>query len=232
MKGTVVINGHLNSGSFKEPADMMVEAGKRHDVKFDVKHNTELTVPIGDSDAFAEILGGTDFIVFWDKDVKVAKNLEVCGYPVINCSECIRVCDDKSLTYLTLAEYGIPTIKTVISPLTFGYPYGDWVMGLKKQMAYPMVVKDCFGSFGEQVRLVENDDQLMKESGDDVPKVFQEYIECGAEDLRLQVVGSRVVAAVKRKAANGDFRANSSHGGIMEAYEPTDEERQLALDAA
>jgi len=41
-----------------------------------------------------------------------------------------------------------------------------------------------------------------------------------------------VVAAVIRTAARGDFRANASNGGIMEKYEPTEEEVQLAVEAA
>jgi len=48
----------------------------------------------------------------------------------------------------------------------------------------------------------------------------------------LEVVGERVVAAVKRKAAEGDFRANASNGGTMTEYVPTEEEAILAIDAA
>ena len=93
-------------------------------------------------------------------------------------------------------------------------------------------MKDCFGSFGEQVRLVRNDDELSAEGRSSVPKIFQEYIECGSQDLRLQVVGEEVVAAVRRKAVDGDFRANASHGGTMFPYSPTEEEIDIALDSA
>jgi len=164
MRGAVVINGHLSTGSFREPADTIVQAGSRADIPMEVFHNTELTVPIGDEEAFRKKLGDCDFIVFWDKDVKLAKNLEVCGYPVFNCSECIRVCDDKSLTHLTLADYGIPSIRTLASPMTFGQPLGDWVRTAEDIIGYPMVVKDCFGSFGEQVRLIVDETDLMNES--------------------------------------------------------------------
>lgn len=232
MRGAVVINGHLRTDSFREPADMMVQAGSRADIPIEVFHNTDLTIPIGDEEGFQKKLGDCDFIVFWDKDVKLAKNLEVCGYPVFNCSECIRVCDDKSLTHLTLADYCIPSIRTLASPMTFGQPLGDWVKTAEDILGYPMVVKDCFGSFGEQVRLVVDEIDLMDESSDATPKIFQEYIECGAEDIRIEVVGDRVVAAVKRKAADGDFRANASNGGTMIKYVPTEEEAAFAIDAA
>ena len=62
--------------------------------------------------------------------------------------------------------------------------------------------------------------------------IFQQYIECGNTDLRLQVVGGKVVAAVKRRSLNGDFRANATLGGIMEKYLPTNEEISIAVEAA
>lgn len=232
MKGAIVINGYLDGKKFREPAEMLTEAGERHGVPMKTFLNSNLSVPIGDSDAFAERLGDIDFIIFWDKDVKLARNLEVCGYPVINCSEAIRICDDKALTHLTLAEYGIPSIKTVASPMSFGYPYQDLLPDIVDQIGFPMVVKDCFGSFGQQVHLVRTMEELHKHAEGTVPKIFQEYIECDGRDIRVEVVGEKVVAAVMRTAAYGDFRSNATIGGIMEKYEPSEEEAQLAIEAA
>ncbi len=232
MKGAIVINGYLDGKKFREPAEMLTEAGERHGVPMETFLNSNLSVPIGDSDAFAERLGNIDFIIFWDKDVKLARNLEVCSYPVINCSEAIRICDDKALTHLTLAEYGIPSIKTVASPMLFGYPYQDLLPDIVDQIGFPMVVKDCFGSFGQQVHMVRTMEELHEHAEGTVPKIFQEYIECDGRDIRIEVVGEKVVAAVMRTAAYGDFRSNATIGGIMEKYEPSEEEAQLAIEAA
>lgn len=232
MKGAVVINGYLDGISFREPADMLVAAGARQDMPIEVFTNSELISPIGDTDALSERLGEQDFILFWDKDVRLAKNLEVCGFPVINCSEAIRICDDKSLTHLVLADYGIPSIRTVAGPMTFGKSFEDAAEGIADQIGFPMVVKDCFGSFGEQVRLVKDMAGLLRESMDGTPKIFQEFIDCGCKDIRIEVIGERAVAAVTRTAPAGDFRANASNGGTMERYTPTQEESQLAVDAA
>ena len=117
MRGAIVISGFLDSHKFREPAEMITEACGRHGIGMRTFRNTDLTVPVGDSDVMADRLGDVDFIVFWDKDIGLAKNLEVCGYPVFNCSECIRLCDDKSLTHMTLADYGIPSIGTVVAPM-------------------------------------------------------------------------------------------------------------------
>src|SRR5699024_8031459 len=66
----------------------------------------------------------------------------------------------------------------------------------------------------------------------DRPFMFQELITSSyGKDIRLQVVGDKVVAAMKRTAKN-DFRANVTSGGTMEPYKPTLEETQLAMNAS
>ena len=232
MNGAVVINGYLKGSSFEEPADMIIAAAERRNIGIRRFYNSELSFPIGDTELMAKTLHDVDFVVFWDKDVNLAKNLEVCDMPVFNCSECIRLCDDKSLTHLVLADWGVPSIKTLASPMTFGNRYDDWIDKVMVTFQYPFVAKDCFGSFGQQVRIVRDRADLEKELSSPIPKIFQEYIECNGEDQRLEVVGNKVVAAVKRKAPEGDFRSNVSNGGTMSKYEPTEQEKLLAIDAA
>ena len=232
MDGAIIINGYLLDSSFREPADMITAAAEKAGIGMKTFRNNDFTVPIGDSDSLGRILGDVDFVIFWDKDVLLAKNLEVCDIPVFNCSECIRVCDDKALTHLTLADCDIPSIRTVASPMAFGNSceaLADSIMGA---FGFPFVVKDCAGSFGKQVRLVKDRADLEKELRDPKPKIFQDYIECGGQDIRVEVVGGRVVASVKRQAPVGDFRSNASNGGTMSPYKPTEEEAELAILAA
>ncbi len=232
MNGAIVINGYLRGAKFDEPAAMMAAAAQRHGIGFKTLLNSDLSAPIGDGEALEKILGDTDFVVLWDKDVKLAMNLELWGMPVFNCAECIRLCDDKALTHLTLEECDIPTIRTFFSPMTFGMPFTDISERIIDQIGFPMVVKDCFGSFGQQVRLVNSAMELSQYLDGAVPRIFQEYIECGSEDIRIEVVGGKAVASVRRTAPDGDFRANATLGGTMLPYTPTDEERDLALEAA
>ena len=232
MDGAIVINGYLDGESFREPAEMISESARDLGIGMTTLMNTDLAFPVGDSEALRKRLGDVDFVIFWDKDVMLAKNIELCDIPVFNCSECIRICDDKSLTHTVLEEWGIPSIRTVVSPMSFGRPIGDWVRSVKEYIGYPMVVKDCFGSFGQQVRMVSGDEDLLKEAELATPRIFQEYIDCSGEDLRLEVVGGSVVAAVKRRAKEGDFRSNASNGGMMSPYTPTEQEAMLAVEAA
>ena len=63
--------------------------------------------------------------------------------------------------------------------------------------------------------------------------LIQEYIaECKGADIRAFVVGNQVIAAMRRRAQNGDFRSNLHQGGKAEKIELTDEQKNTALIAA
>lgn len=176
-----------------------------------------------------------DFILFWDKDIRLASYLEQLGYPVFNSSEAIAICDDKSLTHMCLHKAGIPMPRTILAPMTFaniGYNNLDFLQRVIVQLGFPMVVKECFGSFGMQVYLAHNEEELIeiisKIGGK--PFLFQEYIECSSgKDIRIHVVGDQIITSMYRYSENGDFRANITNGGKMKPYEPSEEEKSLAI---
>jgi len=63
--------------------------------------------------------------------------------------------------------------------------------------------------------------------------LVQEFIkEAQGEDIRAFVVGDKVIAAMRRKAAKGEFRANIHRGGKSEKIELTDAETETALLAS
>jgi RimK family alpha-L-glutamate ligase len=69
----------------------------------------------------------------------------------------------------------------------------------------------------------------------DTPKILlvQEYVDTKpGEDLRVFVIGGKVIGAMKRHAPDGDFRANISAGGYGEPFEVSSEFDYLAREAA
>jgi len=63
--------------------------------------------------------------------------------------------------------------------------------------------------------------------------LVQEFIkEAGGTDIRCFVVGGKVVASMKRKGAEGDFRSNLHRGGSATRIRITPEERSTAVRAA
>jgi RimK family alpha-L-glutamate ligase len=59
----------------------------------------------------------------------------------------------------------------------------------------------------------------------------QRAIDSGGRDVRLFVVGGRVVGAIERTAPPGDWRTNVARGGIARAIEPSRECQDYALTA-
>lgn len=233
MIGYLITNGFLNTQKFSQIHLWLMEAAKKHGIDLIPKTNDEIVVMSGDVNNTD--LDKCDFILFWDKDIRLAKYLELKGHLLFNSAHGIEICDDKSLTHLCLQEHGIKMPKTIIAPMTFtniGYMNLDFLDRVVHELSFPMVLKECYGSFGQQVYLIHTINELKNKviSLQGKPMLFQEFIKSSAgKDLRLQVVGSQVVATMYRYSENGDFRANVSNGGKMKPYEPTKEQRELAI---
>ena len=234
LRGWLVVNGFLYTGKFTELTDMLVAAAERKEICLEVRSNAEIYTGIFELDP---TVSRPDFVLFWDKDVILARYLELSGIPVYNSSRSIEVCDDKRKTYLSLLEAGIPIPKTISGPMTYenvGFPSLDFVGSLEDGLGYPLIVKEAFGSFGEQVYMAENREDLERilKAIERKPFLLQQYISSSrGQDVRLQVVGDQVVAAMRRYSDN-DFRANITSGGHMEGYEPEEAACHLAVRAA
>ncbi len=238
MNGWLITNAFLHSNKFSEINLWLMEAAKKHGIELTHKTNDEVLVRLDEEFGKAKKIQNKnkpDFVLFWDKDVRLAHYLELLGFNVFNNSRAIALRDDKSLTHLTLQNEGILMPRTIIAPMTFaniGYTNLDFLNSVENTLGYPLVVKECFGSFGMQVYLVKNKEELkdrMNEIGIK-PVIFQEFINHSrGRDIRLQVVGNQVVASMYRYSDNGDFRANITSGGKMKPYEPTKEQVELAI---
>jgi len=69
--------------------------------------------------------------------------------------------------------------------------------------------------------------------GANVNILVQEFIkEAGSTDIRALVVGGKVIAAMKRTGAEGEFRSNLHRGGSANSIKITPEERSTAVRAA
>ncbi|MCY0902766.1 MAG: RimK family alpha-L-glutamate ligase [Firmicutes bacterium] len=178
-----------------------------------------------------------DFVLFWDKDPYLARQLERLGVPVFNSSQTIATCDDKGMTHLVLADHGIPMPRTILAPRTFKKAgildlaiYDD----IADVLGYPLVIKHSYGSYGNQVFLIADrvalQEKVLELAG--IPSLFQEYVASShGTDLRLQVVGGHVVAAMRRVSPN-DFRANIGQGATPHPHRPTKEQADIAVRAA
>ncbi len=174
-----------------------------------------------------------DKVLFWDKDTRLAFALEGCGARLYNRAAAVAACDDKSETHRVLALGGVPMPKTLLSPMTYTEVTAaiePFLAAAVKELGFPMVVKECYGSFGRQVHLAEDETQLRRLVYAMGPRAFvlQEFVAASAgDDTRLYVVGDTVAAAIRRHS-DTDFRANVELGGTATPHTPTEEEVELA----
>lgn len=222
MRGILVVNSFLCTPKFSELHSHISGAAEMLGIDFEILTNTDIALS----------LPKADFALFWDKDINAARRLERSGIPVFNSADSIMKCDDKARTYIELLG-DFPQAETIASPKTFfnnPAAFSDFVDEAADRLGLPLVFKECFGSFGEQVFLCRSKADIMKRITER-PFILQKYIgEFSGCDLRLEVVGDEVAAAVKRQNKS-DFRANAANGGTMEKYEPTEEQERTAVAA-
>ncbi|MCA9621160.1 MAG: RimK family alpha-L-glutamate ligase, partial [Myxococcales bacterium] len=162
----------------------------------------------------------------------VLRQFEVGGTYSVNESIAITRSRDKLRSMQLLSRRGVGLPVTA-----FGSSTQD-VDGLIEAVGGPpLIVKVTEGTQGMGVVLAET-----RKSAEAVIQAFQglnanflvqEYIkESAGTDLRCFVINDRVVAAMQRRAAEGDFRANVHRGGKVEKVRLTPEERQIAVRAA
>jgi ribosomal protein S6--L-glutamate ligase len=101
----------------------------------------------------------------------------------------------------------------------------------------PLVIKLLEGTQGIGVMLAETPSSaksiIEAFGGVEANILVQEFIkEAGGSDIRAFVIGGKVVAAMQRSGAPGEFRSNLHRGGSASAIKITPEERSTAVRAA
>ncbi len=232
MTGLLIVNHFLGSEKFADIYDRLRAAAEAHGVKLQLMTNRALLHAEGEP---LPLPFHPDFVLFWDKDVALARELEAAGLSVFNNAAAIEACDDKALMARKLRSFPMP--KTIVAPMTFaniGYTDLSFLDEVGEKLSFPLVIKECRGSFGRQVYLAKNREELydkVKSLGG-TPLIFQELIkESFGRDIRVNVVGGKVLCAMVRSSTNGDFRSNITLGGTAHSYSVNEDEAELAISA-
>lgn len=175
-----------------------------------------------------------DFCVFLDKDRYAAQILEG-RMRLFNSARAIELCDDKMLTHIALRGYPMPeTIPSLLCYTPGASVSRELLDDAEARLGFPMVIKECHGSLGEQVYLAADRAALEEraEALRAVPHIYQKFIrESAGRDLRVIAVGGKAVAAMRR-VSETDFRSNAARGGMGEKIELDDAARALTEGAA
>lgn len=165
----------------------------------------------------------------------IVRQLEMQGIYTVSGSLAIARSRDKLRSMQLLAKSGIGIPKTVVSRNS-----ADIDNLLEKLGGMPVIIKLARGTHGNGVVLAETKKAaksvlqafyLTNEDGTSV--LLQEFVEESAgTDIRALVVGSRVVASMKRQSLDDDFRSNLHKGGEGTKIKLTEEEIKMAVKAA
>jgi RimK family alpha-L-glutamate ligase len=154
--------------------------------------------------------------------------LEDRGVHVLNRAASVVAAHDKLVTAIKLATRGLPHPRTAhVGAVT------------ELDLAFPVIVKPRFGSWGRDVVVARDRAELERHVSALGPiawfrrhgALVQELVPPQGYDLRIVVAAGEVVGAVKRLAADGEWRTNIALGGRRETVDPPPQARLVALGA-
>lgn len=162
----------------------------------------------------------------------VIRQLERLRVPTFNTSTAIETVKDKLFTHQILAQNKMPIPKTMLAKFPVDIDLVQSALG------FPVVVKTLSGTQGSGVFLCEDrrkfDElmQLIHATQANANMIVQEFVaDSLGRDVRLIVVGGRIVAAMERRASDGGFKANFSQGGEVLPWSPDRDAEWLALES-
>ena len=160
------------------------------------------------------------FVINRSRDEEVSRYFEGLGIKSFNNSETVRIGNDKLEEYSLFRELGMPVMETVP-----GNTPEDEI-----PFAAPYIVKHRRGHGGNRVfkaRKYEDVREIIR--GLNASEwIIQKMCDTPGQDMRLYILGGKIVASVLR-TSKADFRSNFSLGGEASLAEPPEEVAEMAL---
>ena len=152
------------------------------------------------------------------------------GVRIVNPPAAIEAAIDKFATLAKVRAEGLPVPETWVGEDAMR------AMDAYERLGGDVVVKPIFGSEGRGLMRI-NDSDLAARAFSALERLgavfyLQKFYESSCQDLRIFVVDNHVFAAIRRRARDGDWRANVARGAIAEPIEPGAELGGLAVRAA
>jgi gamma-F420-2:alpha-L-glutamate ligase len=160
------------------------------------------------------------------------RHIERLGIPCINTSLSIETVKDKLFSHQILAQRNLPVPKTMLLKFPVEIPL------IKRLFSFPIIIKTLSGSLGKGVFMADSEEaftnitRIIEIANPQLNIILQEMMtDSRGRDLRVFVVGGRIIGCMHRQAGDNDFRANYSAGGSVTPYALTPAIEWLALEA-
>jgi len=162
------------------------------------------------------------------KRVSMMEHLELSGTFVVNPVQAYRRARDKYSTMCALAKAGLPIPSTYVSEMAhWAYRVSK---GFKQAVYKPLVGSLGFGSMKfDNVDLAFNAFTALERLGQ--PLYVQEYLEKPGRDVRVFVLGGRVLASICRVAQPREWKTNVALGARVEPIKLSSRLERLAVRA-
>ncbi|MEM2888018.1 MAG: RimK family alpha-L-glutamate ligase [Candidatus Bathyarchaeia archaeon] len=169
--------------------------------------------------------GSLEEIVF---RMDILHRLERLGMYILNPPSAIEKSVDKFFTLSLLEEAGLPVPKTI------AVESANAALKVFRELGEDIVVKPIFGSRGIGSARISNKDVAERvfralEFNHQIIYI-QEFVPHGNYDLRIFVLGNRILSSMRRVSEN--WKTNVSQGAVPEPYYPSREITDLALKGA
>jgi gamma-F420-2:alpha-L-glutamate ligase len=223
----------------------LIEAAKAKDIKIKVFKPEQFDLVVTRDDRKSILIEGKhqalpDFIIpRLGSDttyfaLAILRQIEHLGVYILNSPEAIESVKDKLHIHQILAHSDLPTPNFMLVK----FPVNIEIV--KKEIGFPLIVKNLAGTEGCGIYLSETEGRFMDlmeliySNNKSANILIQEFVKTShGSDLRVFTLGGRVIACMKRQSSNpSDFKANFSRGGTVDKFELTPEIEWLATETS
>lgn len=207
--------------------EYLVEEGKKQGMTLELMLYEKFTYGIRGNTTFIEyenrVVEQVDFVLYRCRKYLLSRQFESMGISVFNSSKVCEICNDKALTYQFISSLSIPMVPSL-------FVENKQLVEVLGRQQEDVVVKAVAGHGGSQVCLVKPKDAHSLQEAvkimDGERAVIQPLIKGRGQDLRVYILGDKIIAAVLR-SANSGFKSNFSLGGSVALYELSQSEIEL-----
>lgn len=154
-----------------------------------------------------------DGIINRTNDYLIATQFENKGIRCFNNSFLTRIANNKNECYQYVCKANVKIQDTLFNSTIL--------------TDFPLILKNPLGRGGNEVYLIKNEEELANKTKEYKQYTLQKMcISNPSKDLRVYVVGNKIVASVLRKGIN-DFRANYSLSKNAEIYSLSKKEKEI-----
>ncbi len=229
---------------YENPVRELYQEGLKRGIEVEVLLSQEVNFSLTEKGAFCFFVKGEkraipDFVIprtgsrTDSAAIALYRQLELIGVPMINHADGIIAAFDKFSTAQLLAKHQLPIPKTLFVAEKINLDI------IEREFSFPLIVKTWPSSNGDGVFLAldkYNLEDIISTIGriaSNVNVLIQEYISHSrGRDIRVYVLGGKVIAMLERSAADGGYKSNYGRGGTLKKIDRIPEVEELAIRAS